>query len=129
MPCAGKLRRTDSQGSRARRSAHVKRIERYFGDNALTRFSHYRPAAYFMREQAILIPKLSEKTVERASRLFARINRTLTGAGVPDPWCGPREREGRSVRPPGPSPTQGLDGRTRRDGSLRSAAEVLLRMR
>lgn len=55
----------------------VKRVERRFENEGLGQFSHYRPAAHLMREQATLVPKLSEKTLKRAAQLFSRINRTL----------------------------------------------------
>jgi len=56
----------------------AKQIERYFSDNGLGRFSHYPPADYLLREQATMRPKLKEATVEQASKLFARINKTLS---------------------------------------------------
>jgi len=70
----------------------AKRIERYFADNDLGRFSHYPPAAYFQREQVKLKPKLSEATVERAGELFARVNETLSKIDVPDPNYGIQAR-------------------------------------
>jgi hypothetical protein len=63
----------------------AKRIEHYFDNEGIGRFSHYRPAAYLMRKQADLIARLSENTLEQAAELFARINRTLIGGGLPDP--------------------------------------------
>lgn len=63
----------------------IKRIERHFEKETLGRFSHYRPALHLMREQATLVPKLSEKTLERAAELFGRINGTLAGGGMLDP--------------------------------------------
>ncbi|MEA2361640.1 MAG: hypothetical protein QOD71_785 [Thermoleophilaceae bacterium] len=56
----------------------AKRVERVFADNGLGKFSHYRPAAYFLREQAKLLPKLNDKTIERAAQLFERINKTVS---------------------------------------------------
>jgi predicted ATP-dependent endonuclease of OLD family len=55
----------------------AKRVERYFADNDLGRFSHHLPAAHFQSAQAKLLPKLSENTLERAGELFKRINETL----------------------------------------------------
>jgi energy-coupling factor transporter ATP-binding protein EcfA2 len=63
----------------------TRRVERYFADNGLGRPSHYRPAAYFQRNQATLLPKLSAATLERAADLFSRINKTLQGVQVPEP--------------------------------------------
>ena len=38
----------------------VKRIEAYFEQNGLGRFSHYRPARYFLREQEQLINEIDD---------------------------------------------------------------------
>lgn len=56
----------------------AKQIEKYFQDNGLGTFSHYPPAAYLLREQATLLPKLKDATVEQAATLFERINKTLS---------------------------------------------------
>lgn len=62
----------------------AKRIELYFAENNLGKFSHYLPAAYFQREQATLLSRLSASTIERAGELFKRINETLGSIKVPD---------------------------------------------
>jgi hypothetical protein len=63
----------------------ARRIERYFIENGLGRFSHHLPAAFFQREQARLLPRLSEATLERASELFKRVNETLGRSEIPEP--------------------------------------------
>jgi hypothetical protein len=63
----------------------AKRIERYFDNHGLGRFSHYPPASFLLRNQATLVSKLSDRTVERARQLFARINSTLPEGGAPAP--------------------------------------------
>ncbi|MGE0218864.1 ATP-dependent nuclease [Mycolicibacterium sp.] len=57
----------------------VARVERHFVENniAAGKFSHYRPAAFFLREQVRLLPKISDVTLDRASALFDRINALL----------------------------------------------------
>jgi hypothetical protein len=54
----------------------VRRVEVYFRQHNIAggRFSHYKPSAVLIREQAALIPRLSTATLERAERLFARLN-------------------------------------------------------
>jgi AAA domain, putative AbiEii toxin, Type IV TA system/AAA ATPase domain len=57
----------------------VRRLEQHFADNDIAggEFSHYLPAAYFLREQATLLPRLDLATLERAERLFRRVNQLL----------------------------------------------------
>jgi len=57
----------------------VRRLEQHFADNTIAsgEFSHYLPAAYFLREQATLLPRLDTATLERAERLFRRVNELL----------------------------------------------------
>lgn len=62
----------------------AKRVERYFADHDLGRFSHHLPAAYFQREQAKLVPKLTEATLQRAGELFTRVNETLGRLAIPE---------------------------------------------
>lgn len=56
------------------------RVERHFQENGIAggRLNHYKPSAYFLREQASLLPNLSAATLERASQTFDRINALLT---------------------------------------------------
>jgi predicted ATP-dependent endonuclease of OLD family len=54
------------------------RIQAYFDKHGLGRFSHLRPATYLLREQAKLIDKIPEKTLDRAAALFERVNRNLS---------------------------------------------------
>lgn len=60
----------------------VRRLEQYFADNNIAsgKFSHYLPAAYFLREQATLLPRLDAATLERVEKLFRRVNELLPGA-------------------------------------------------
>jgi hypothetical protein len=60
----------------------VRRLEQYFRDNNIAsgEFSHYLPAAYFLREQATLLPRLDSATLERVEMLFLRVNKLLPGA-------------------------------------------------
>ncbi len=57
----------------------VKRIEAYFDQNGIDggRFNHYLPAEYFMKEQVSLLGEVDTATVERAERLFNRVNSLL----------------------------------------------------
>jgi hypothetical protein len=57
----------------------VRRLEQHFSDNdvASGEFSHYLPAAYFLREQGTLLPRLDSATLERAEKLFRRVNELL----------------------------------------------------
>lgn len=53
-------------------------VSDYFKANNLGEFSHYPPAAYFLREQVKLLPKLDSDTLDRAEKLFQRINALLS---------------------------------------------------
>jgi len=57
----------------------VKRIEEYFRQNYINggSFDHYRPAAYFLKNQAKFLDKIDDATIERTKRLFERINGLL----------------------------------------------------
>jgi hypothetical protein len=57
----------------------ARRIEQHFADNdiASRKFSHYLPADYFFANKATLLAKLDDATLERAEKLFARINALL----------------------------------------------------
>jgi hypothetical protein len=57
----------------------VRQIEAYFRDNSIAggKFSHYRPAAELLRQQATLIPQLSGATLDRAEALFKRLNELI----------------------------------------------------
>ena len=46
------------------------------GDGA--HLNHYAPAAYFLTEQATLLPLLDEDTLARAAQMFERVNECLT---------------------------------------------------
>lgn len=48
----------------------VKRIEQKLGD----KFDHYKPAETLLRDQATLLPQMSEATLKRFAALFGRIN-------------------------------------------------------
>lgn len=54
----------------------VRAVEGYFREHGIAggKFSHYKPAAVLLREQATLAPAISAATVSRAGRLFARLN-------------------------------------------------------
>lgn len=56
----------------------AKQVEKYFDDNGLGSFNHYPPAAYLLRDQVDLLPKVKDSTIEQASALFERINKTLS---------------------------------------------------
>ena len=74
LPKALKLSDLDGTGTRI-----VKRVEGYFKkhDIAGGKFDHYRPAAVLLREQATLVPKLTKGTLERAGKLFERLNELI----------------------------------------------------
>jgi hypothetical protein len=57
----------------------VRRLEQHFRDNDIAggKFSHYPPAAYFLQEQATLLPGLDRAILERAEKLFRRVNELL----------------------------------------------------
>lgn len=56
------------------------KAEVFFRDNDIARgrLDRYRVAAYFLREQAELLPKLSASTLDRAAKMFERVNNCLT---------------------------------------------------
>jgi energy-coupling factor transporter ATP-binding protein EcfA2 len=60
----------------------VRRVEAYFRDQGIAggRFSHYKPAAVLIQEQAALIPQLNSATLDRATSLFTRLNSLLRGS-------------------------------------------------
>ncbi|MFB9902861.1 ATP-dependent nuclease [Allokutzneria oryzae] len=57
----------------------VRQVETYFRahDTSGGKFSHYKPAALLLREQVSLIPALSDTTLNRAERLFTKLNNLL----------------------------------------------------
>jgi len=57
----------------------VRAVEAYFRDHNVAggKFAHYRPAAVLLREQATLLPQIGQDTIDRAGRLFARLNGLL----------------------------------------------------
>ena len=57
----------------------VGRVEQHFRDSDLAggRLNHYKPSAYFLREQVKMLPKLNGETLQSASDLFDRINELL----------------------------------------------------
>jgi AAA ATPase domain len=54
----------------------VRAVEAYFRQHGIAggKFNHYRPAAVLLREQAALAPAIGATTINRADRLFARLN-------------------------------------------------------
>lgn len=54
----------------------TRQVEEYFRQQGIIngRISHYKPAALLIREQATLVPAISAATLERAERLFTRLN-------------------------------------------------------
>lgn len=61
----------------------VHRIEEHFRKHDISngRFNHYKPAAFLIREQATLIPQISTATLDRAQRLFNRLNSLIRPTG------------------------------------------------
>jgi predicted ATPase len=57
----------------------VRRLEDYFEANniASAKFNHYLPADYFFNNKATLLAKLDDATLQRAEKLFTRINGLL----------------------------------------------------
>ena len=57
----------------------VRVTEAYFQANNIAggRFDHYRPAAVLLRQQATLLPQITQPTVTRFAQLFSRANRLL----------------------------------------------------
>lgn len=60
----------------------VRRVKRAFADKGVNNghLNHYSPAAALNRNQAKYVPQLSEKTLERAEKLFTAINRYVQSA-------------------------------------------------
>ena len=58
----------------------IRRLEQYFKDNSIAggTFNHYLPAAYFLEHQATLLPEMDDATLDRAEKLFARVNGLLS---------------------------------------------------
>lgn len=58
----------------------IRRVERTFEARGLNRgrINHFSPAAALSRNQGKLVPKLPDKTLDRAERLFSEINSLLT---------------------------------------------------
>lgn len=56
------------------------RIEQHLRDNNISngKLNHYRPAERLLRDQATLVPKISNDTLQRADTLFKRVNALLT---------------------------------------------------
>jgi hypothetical protein len=54
----------------------IAKVEQYLRDNEISsgRLDRFQLAAYFLREQQALLPKLSAISAERAARMFERIN-------------------------------------------------------
>lgn len=57
----------------------VRRVEKYFSDESIGsgNLNHYRPAAFLLAEQAKLLQKLNDATLERAERLANKVNSLL----------------------------------------------------
>ena len=55
------------------------RVEEHFKEKGIAggRLNHYRPSAYFLREQGSQLDKLNDATLERASKMFARVNECI----------------------------------------------------
>jgi hypothetical protein len=55
------------------------RTEQYFKDNGIARgrLDRFHLASYFLREQQTLLPKLAPATLERAAKMFERVNSCL----------------------------------------------------
>ncbi|WP_454259689.1 ATP-dependent nuclease [Pseudoxanthomonas mexicana] len=69
------FRRRSTASSIAPGDRIVKRISEKLTDK---RYDHYRPAETLLRDQAELLPKLSQETLDRFAVLFERINRSRT---------------------------------------------------
>ncbi|MEV6524415.1 AAA family ATPase [Longispora sp. NPDC051575] len=61
------------------RTRIVDQVRAHFAQHDLAggRFNHFRPASALLKHQATLVPKISVGTLNRASRLFGRLNRQL----------------------------------------------------
>ncbi len=57
----------------------TKQVEWHFRQQNISggKFSHYKPAAYFLREQIALLPHLAGPTLDHIEELFKRINALL----------------------------------------------------
>lgn len=57
----------------------IRRVEAFFETNDINggTFSHYRPAAFFSREQNTYLPKVDSATRDRAAKLFVDLNAVL----------------------------------------------------
>lgn len=57
----------------------ISRVDQHFKETGIAggRLNHYKPSAYFLREQVKLLPKLTDSTLQAASDLFDRINALL----------------------------------------------------
>ncbi len=84
----------------------VRQVEAYFRQHNITngRFSHYKPAAVLLREQAILLPQITAAVLERAEQLFisstdspAPDTSTANRHRTPAPSCDPGARPGRDT--------------------------------
>jgi hypothetical protein len=64
---------------RSRGPRVVARVDQYLKDSdiPLAAIDRYQLAAYFLREQQALLPKLTSASLERAAKLFERINSCL----------------------------------------------------
>jgi hypothetical protein len=64
---------------RAKDGRIVSRVEQHFKENGFAGgcLNHYKPSAYFLREQVKMLPKLNESTLQTASDLFDRVNALL----------------------------------------------------
>lgn len=55
----------------------VRQVEAIFKKRRIGRFNHYKPAAVLLREQVELAAKIDQDTIDRAGKLFARLNQLL----------------------------------------------------
>lgn len=55
------------------------RVEDHFKEKGIAggRLNHYRPSAYFLREQGSQLPRLNGATLDRASNMFSRVNECI----------------------------------------------------
>ncbi len=75
----GLKKRITAKQLKAKGGRITKRVDQHFADEGLGngRLNHYRPAAYFLREQAALLGELDDDTVGRAGAMFQRLNGLL----------------------------------------------------
>lgn len=73
----GEIKPTDLKSRLPRITA---RAEVFFRDNDIARggLDRYKVAAYFLREQAELLPRLSASTLDRTAKMFERVNSCLS---------------------------------------------------